>query len=91
MRFGLFTTLYDCAGGARSPAELLDTLREQVTLAEALGYDATTTPSAGGRSSRTPARSYRPARRSTGSSSSRGTSWSGRRRTWPSGCRSRGR
>src|SRR5262249_20382874 len=38
MRFGAFTTLYDCAGGARTPAELLDNLREQVKLAEELGY-----------------------------------------------------
>jgi alkanesulfonate monooxygenase SsuD/methylene tetrahydromethanopterin reductase-like flavin-dependent oxidoreductase (luciferase family) len=40
MRFGIFTTLYDCAGGARTAADALDNLREQVTLAEALGYDA---------------------------------------------------
>ena len=40
MRFGLFTTLYDCGGGAATPADLLDNLREQVALAEELGYDA---------------------------------------------------
>jgi alkanesulfonate monooxygenase SsuD/methylene tetrahydromethanopterin reductase-like flavin-dependent oxidoreductase (luciferase family) len=40
MRFGIFTTLYDCGGGAGSPAEVLDNLREQVALAEQLGYDA---------------------------------------------------
>ena len=37
MRFGLFTTLYDCGGGAETPADVLDNLREQVVLAEALG------------------------------------------------------
>ena len=40
MRFGLFTTLYDCGGGAETPADVLDHLREQVVLAEQLGYDA---------------------------------------------------
>ena len=40
MRFGVFTTVSDSAGGATSPAQLLDNLREQVTLAEELGYDA---------------------------------------------------
>jgi alkanesulfonate monooxygenase SsuD/methylene tetrahydromethanopterin reductase-like flavin-dependent oxidoreductase (luciferase family) len=40
VRFGLFTTLYDCGGGAASAADLLDNLREQVVLAEELGYDA---------------------------------------------------
>jgi hypothetical protein len=40
VRFGLFTTLYDCGGGARTAADLLDNLREQVVLAEQLGYDA---------------------------------------------------
>ena len=40
MRFGLFTTLYDCGGGAETPADVLDNLREQVVLAEQLGYDA---------------------------------------------------
>jgi len=40
MQFGLFTTLYDCGGGAETPADVLDNLREQVVLAEQLGYDA---------------------------------------------------
>lgn len=40
MQFGLFTTLYDCGGGADTPAAVLDHLREQVVLAEQLGYDA---------------------------------------------------
>jgi alkanesulfonate monooxygenase SsuD/methylene tetrahydromethanopterin reductase-like flavin-dependent oxidoreductase (luciferase family) len=40
MRFGIFTTLYDCGGGATSPAEVLDNVREQALLAEQLGYDA---------------------------------------------------
>ena len=40
MQFGLFTTLYDCGGGAETPADVLDHLREQVVLAEQLGYDA---------------------------------------------------
>ena len=40
MRFGLFTTLYDCGGGAETPADVLDNLREQVVLAEQLGDDA---------------------------------------------------
>ena len=40
MRFGLFTTLYDCGGGAETPADVLDNLREQVVLAEALGFEA---------------------------------------------------
>jgi alkanesulfonate monooxygenase SsuD/methylene tetrahydromethanopterin reductase-like flavin-dependent oxidoreductase (luciferase family) len=40
MRFGIFTTLYDCGGEAATPAEALDHLREQVTLAEELGFDA---------------------------------------------------
>ena len=40
MRFGLFTTLYDCGGGAETPADVLDNVREQVVLAEELGYDA---------------------------------------------------
>ena len=40
MQFGLFTTLYDCGGGAETPAAVLDHLREQVVLAEQLGYDA---------------------------------------------------
>ena len=45
MRFGIFTTLYDCGGGAATPADVLDNLREQVTLAEQLGYDACGTSS----------------------------------------------
>jgi len=40
MRFGLFTTLYDCGGEAETPADVLDNLREQVVLAEELGFDA---------------------------------------------------
>ena len=40
MRFGIFTTLYDCGGGAGTAADVLDNLREQVRLAEQLGYDA---------------------------------------------------
>ena len=40
MQLGLFTTLYDCGGGAETPAAVLDHLREQVVLAEQLGYDA---------------------------------------------------
>jgi len=40
MRFGIFTTLYDCGGEATTPAEALDHLREQVTLAEELGFEA---------------------------------------------------
>ena len=35
MQFGLFTTLYDCGGGAETPAAVLDHLREQVVLAGA--------------------------------------------------------
>src|SRR5262249_24326147 len=37
---GLFTTLYDCGGEAETPADVLDNLREQVILAEDLGFDA---------------------------------------------------
>ena len=40
MRFGVFTTVADSAGEATTPAQLLDNLREQVVLAEELGYDA---------------------------------------------------
>ena len=40
MRFGIFTTVHDSAGEATSAAQLLDNLREQVVLAEELGFDA---------------------------------------------------
>ena len=40
MRFAIFTTLYDCGGEATTPAQMLDYLREQVVLAEELGFDA---------------------------------------------------
>ncbi|MFQ5872335.1 MAG: LLM class flavin-dependent oxidoreductase [Dehalococcoidia bacterium] len=40
MRFGIFTTVHDSAGEATTAAQLLDNLREQVVLAEELGFDA---------------------------------------------------
>ena len=40
LRFGVFTTVADSGGEAITAAQLLDNLREQVVLAEELGYDA---------------------------------------------------
>ena len=40
MRFGVFTMVADSSGGATTPVQQLDNLREQVVLAEELGYDA---------------------------------------------------
>lgn len=39
MRFGIFTTVHDSAGDATNAAQLLANLREQVVLAEELGFD----------------------------------------------------
>lgn len=40
MRFSIFTTVRDSAGEATNALQLLDYLREQVILAEDLGFDA---------------------------------------------------
>ena len=40
MRFDIFTTVFDSAGEATTAVDLLDNVREQVILAEELGFDA---------------------------------------------------
>ncbi len=39
MRFGIWTSLFDGAAGAKNPADVLDNVREQVQFAEDLGFE----------------------------------------------------